>query len=133
MKTLLTLSFLLVFGTLINAGEPYDGYSNDKALLRSTTSIPTGSDSEKTINASSVEAIQAAHRLFSTISMLFKTRDEVFEILGDPASISGYGVKAKPEKDADLVYRFDSGYGGWQFTIKFRNDRVCAIQAEGID
>ena len=133
MKTLLSLFLLLISSALVYAGEPYDGYSEDKILLRSTTNIPAGSNSEKTIKASSDKAMQAAHRLFSNVSMLFKTRDEVLAILGDPTSISDYGVKAKQEKDADLVYRFDSGFGGWQFTIKFRNDRVWVVQADGID
>jgi len=133
MKTILSLSLLLLSSAIIYAGEPYDGYSEDKTLLRSTTNIPTGSNSEKTIKASSDKAMQAAHRIFSNVSMLFKTRAEVLAILGDPTSISDYGVKAKQEKDADLVYRFDSGFGGWQFTIKFRNDRVLAVQADSLD
>lgn len=133
MKTLLSLFLFILSSALIYAGEPYDGYSEDKILLRSTTNIPTGSNSEKTIKASSAEANQAAHRLFSKVPMLFKSREEVLSMLGDPSSISDYGVKAKTEKDADLVYRFDSGLGGWQYTIKFRNDRVWVVQADSLD
>ncbi len=130
MKPLLALLLVLLLSAQVYGGEPYEGYSEDKSLLRATTTIPSGSNSEKTIKASSSEAIQAASRLFSNVSMLFKTRDQVLAILGDPALISDYGVKAKSETDSDLVYKFDSGFGGYQFVIKFRNDVVWAIQVE---
>ena len=133
MKHLLSISLLLASCAIIHAADPYEGYSSDRELLRSTTEIPAGSDSDQNIKSSSAQATQAAHRLFSRVSFLFMSRDEVLEILGDPATISDYGIKAKAEKDSDLVYRFDSGFGGWQFTIKFRDGRVWATQADGID
>jgi len=104
MKTLLSLFLLLISSALVYAGEPYDGYSEDKILLRSTTNIPAGSNSEKTIKASSDKAMQAAHRLFSNVSMLFKTRDEVLAILGDPT---------RALADGSLLSSFATTVFGW--------------------
>lgn len=133
MKTIISVLFPIYAAGLLHAEDPYQEYAQDRVLLRSTTEIKSGTKQTEIIKASSAEANQAAYRLFSNVSMLFKTRSEVLAILGDPASISGYGVKAKQEKDADLVYRFDSGLGGWQYTIKFRNDRVWVVQADSLD
>lgn len=133
MKIIITILFAIFAGGLLHAEDPYQGYAEDRVLLRSTTEIQSGKNQKETIKASSGAANQAACRLFSKISMLFKSREEVLSILGDPSSISDYGVKVKTGKDADLVYRFDSGYGGWEFTIKFRNDRAWVVQADSLN
>ncbi len=61
--------------------------------------------------------------------MLFKTKSEVLQILGDPATISDYAAPAKAD-DKTLIYRFDSGYGGLQFSISFRNDIAHTVQID---
>ena len=127
MKRILICALLLVFGSLLYAEETYKGYSVDRDLLRDTIEIAIAAPSEKKIKASSEKAIQAAQRLFSNVSFLFKKRSEVIEILGDPATLSDYGIKNQAKEDSDLVYLFDSGFGGAQYTLKFRNGGVWAV------
>ena len=98
MKHLPSISLLLASCAILHAADPYEGYSSDRELLRSTTEIPAGGDSDQKIKASSAQAMQAAHRLFSRVSFLFRSRDEVLEVLGDPATISDYAIKAEAEK-----------------------------------
>jgi hypothetical protein len=134
MKTVITSIALMATMGALSAEDPYKEYSEDIRQLRDTTEIPMGSTQpNKTIKASSAKAIGSANRLFSKISFLHKTRDEVLAILGDPATISDYGIKAKPGKDEDLIYWFDTGYGGTRYTIKFRADRAWSVSLEHTD
>jgi hypothetical protein len=133
MKTLLITLLLLAFHVVSSADEMYDGYSKDYNFLRATTAIPSGTHPEAKIQASSEEAIQAAHRIFSRISFMFRSRADVIKILGDPATISSYGVPSKPDKESDLVYLFDSGFGGAKYTLKFRNGGVWSVSVEGLE
>jgi hypothetical protein len=134
MKILLTIIILMTGMGSLSAEDAYKEYAEDIRLLRDTTEIPMGSTQpNKTVKASSAKAIAAANQLFSKISFLHKTRDEVIAILGDPATISDYGIKAKPGKDEDLIYWFDSGYGGTRYTIKFRADRAWSVSLEHTD
>ena len=98
--------------------EPYEGFKSDQALLRKHL-IHKAKDGSKDIKASSTEAIQAAQRIFSRVSFLFRSRQEVLELLGDPATISDYGKPAGKGSSSPLVYVFDMGLGGLEFTISF--------------
>lgn len=100
----------------------YQGFERDRVLIRKTVRL------KPSLNASSPEAIAASVRIFERVPFLFKTREEVLKLLGDPATISDYGQRADP--DSPLVYRFDSGYGGWQYTIGFLGGKVDRVQAE---
>ena len=35
--------------------------------------------------------------------------------------------------DGPLTYRFDSGFGGWEYVIEFRDGRVSAVRERGLD
>ena len=111
---------------LLAADEPYKGFAEDAKLLRDTTAIPSG---DKQIMASTGKAQDASKRIFSKLPFLFKTRDEVLQLLGDPATISGYGKKAGTEKDAPLIYNFDNGYGGPIYTLTFHDGKVTGVMA----
>ena len=111
-----------------NVVEPYPGFAEDCALLRKTYWID-----RPWLNASSAEACQAAIRIFRRASFIGITREEVLDLLGDPATISDYGQPVTEGPNSTLVYRFDSGLGGWQYTIGFEADRVRSVQADSLE
>ncbi|GEM_PF-5328420 len=115
------------------AAEPYDGFEADQALLRKHL-IHKAKRGGKDTKASSVEAYQAALRILSLLSFLFRTREEVFELLGDPATVSDYNQPAGKDPASPLVYVFDTGYGGWKYTISFdKQGKVNQVPADGLD
>lgn len=117
-----------------DATEPYAGFRADQAQLRKQFVFDNPGGMR--VKASSAEACTAAHNIFSRVSFLFKSRDEVLEILGDPATISDYNRPAGKEPGSPLVYIFDSGFGGWKYTISFdklRPEVVMEVKAEGQD
>lgn len=109
---------------------PYDEYEADLALLRDNFEIDSGGGK---IKASSALAINAARRIFSNVSFLFKTRDEILLILGDPSTISDYGVQLAPEMDTTIIYRFDTGFGGSEYHIKLHQNQVVGVEHKGIN
>ena len=78
-----------------------------------------GSVSDKTIDT--------AKEVFSGISFLHKTSKEVIALLGAPSE------KMKDAWVETLDYRFDSGFGGWEYSLSLRGDRVFKIEVVGID
>jgi hypothetical protein len=113
----------------------YPEFEADQKLLRQLL-IHKAKDGGKDTKASSGEACAAAERIFSRVAFLFRTRAEVLELLGDPATISDYNDPASAEPMSPLVYVFDSGFGGWKYTLTFgRLDqvRVVQVQVEGQD
>lgn len=117
------------------AAGPYDGFKADQALLRKQL-IHKAKDGGKDTKASSGEACQAAQRIFARVSFLFRTRGEVLELLGDPATISDYNEPAGKDPTGPLVYVFDTGFGGLKYTISFGQldrVRVTRVQVEGQD
>ena len=113
--------------------ELYEGFKADKALLRKQFVHKAGGKDTK---ASSGEACQAADRIFSRISFLNRTRDEVLELLGDPASISDYNQPAGTDPTSPLEYVFDTGLGGTKYTIRFGQSdrvRVTHVQVDSLD
>ena len=112
------------------ASEPYEGFKADQALLHKLL-IHKSKDGGKDTKASSGEACQAAQRIFSRVPFLFRTRDEVLELLGDLATISDYNRPAGKDAAGPLVYVFDTGYGGLKYTITFGQlDRVRVTRVE---
>lgn len=110
-------------------GAPsYDGYAEDRGSLRDTYQLP-----KPPLKASSGKAIEAARRLFKNVSFVGLTRADALSILGDPKTISDYGIAASPTPDSSLVYRFDSGFGGYQYTLHFHSGRVTKVSEEGLD
>ena len=71
--------------------------------------------------SSTDQAINAASRVFNTVELISKTREEVIHQLGDPktSNDSVYNFPFWPASTESLVYRFDSGAYGWQFNIIF--------------
>lgn len=71
--------------------------------------------------ASTDAAITAASRVFNTVDLVGKTRQEVINLLGDPKSSndSVYNFPFWPAPSGSLVYRFDTGSYGWQFNLVF--------------
>jgi hypothetical protein len=109
--------------------EPYEGFRADQALLRKHL-IHRMKDG-KEVKASSAEACLAAQRIFSRVSFLFRSRAEVLEMLGDPATVSDYGESAGNDPDSPLVYIFDSGLGGLQYTLGF--DKLGTVTRVQVD
>ncbi len=128
-------SLFLAIGSVVCAEDAkeiphlYDGFKTDQALLRKTVVVNAH---QTPVRASSAEACQAARRVFERVPFLFRTRSEVLEILGDPATTSDYGQAAGKGPSRPLVYRFDSGRGGWQYTLSFRDNEVYRVQADGL-
>ncbi|MEX0715798.1 MAG: hypothetical protein WD066_04390 [Planctomycetaceae bacterium] len=116
----------------VKAVEHYEGFEADRASLRKTVQLGGGPGQHPAVNASRGEAIAAADRIFRNVPFLFKTRQDVLDILGDPATISDYGQRPADRPDSPLVYRFDHGYGGYQYTLGFDSGRVCEIRVQGI-
>lgn len=111
------------------AAEPYPGFAADQVLLRKHFVHPAR-DGAKPVKASSGEACQAAMRVFSKMSFLFRTREEVLKLLGDPATINDYNQPAAQDPQAPLVYRFDSGFGGLKYTLGFEQGQVFRVEVE---
>jgi hypothetical protein len=126
------LAFLTVVG--LSAGlakeepNPYPEFQKDREALRSTMLL-----TKPPLQASSGEAIAAARRLFGKVAFEGLKRQQVLEMLGDPKTISDYGVEAPAAPDGPLTYRFDSGFGGWEFVIRFENGVVQRVDARGLD
>ena len=110
--------------------EPYEGFRADQALIRKHLILKV-SDGAKNMTTSSGEAIAAAQRIFSRVSFLFRSREEVLDLLGDPATISDYGRPAGKDPSSPLVYIFDTGLGGMMFTISFgRPPKVNQVRVD---
>lgn len=117
---------------VVKVVEHYEGFEADRALLRKTVRLG-GGPGRPAVNASSGEAIDAAQRTFRNVPFLFKTRQDVLDILGDPATVSDYGEPSADRPDSPLVYRFDHGYGGNQYTLGFDGGRVDRIRVEPLE
>lgn len=88
------------------------------------------------LGGSSNRAILAASRVFNSVSLLGLTRNDVLTKLGDPATASDscYANCTAPAPPGSLVYRFDNGAWGWQFTVIFDdNSRVSRVDRLGIE
>ena len=89
----------------------------------------------RTDRASTDRTIHAASRVFNTVELVGKTREEVIAALGDPkaASDSRYNFPFWPAPSGSLVYRFDTGAYGWQFNLVFGfRGRVTEVERHWI-
>lgn len=114
----------------------YEGFKADQALLRKTVVHEVKGGRKDTVRASSPEACQAARRIFERVSFLFRTRAEVLELLGDPATISDYNDPVGKDPSSPLVYVFDTGLGGLKYTISFAKGDPCKanqVRVESLD
>ena len=109
---------------------PYVEFETDQSLLRDNYEVKSEG---KNIKASTEKAGNAARRIFSNISFLFKTREEVLKVLGDPSTISDYGIKLSPEIDSTIIYRFDTGFGGTEYQINFFHNKVVGVEFRGLE
>jgi hypothetical protein len=85
--------------------------------------------------ASTDRAINAASRVFNTVELAGKRKDEVVALLGDPktSSDSIYNFPFWPAPRGALVYRFDCGAYGWQFNVVFGlRGRVTEVERQWI-
>ena len=110
--------------------EPYAGFKQDVSVVRDTAPASTGDPS---LRGSSAKASAAARRIFAQVDFAGKSKAEVLNLLGDPKTLSSYGVAAEPGQDTPLVYRFDSGYGGWQYTLHFTNGVVSRLEKQSLE
>ena len=73
------------------------------------------------------EAIKAASRVFNTVNLEGMQRGEVVELIGDythrPKGI--YNGPFWPVEEGESDYRFDTGYYGWQFNLKYDEKGIC--------
>ena len=93
---------------------------SDLRLMWQTQPLP-GSSARY---ASTQSAVQLANRVFSRIQLVGLSRAQVIALLGDPqhSSNSGYNFPFYSAPTGALVYRFDTGAGGWQFNVVFDRD-----------
>jgi hypothetical protein len=109
----------------------------DVKLMWETSHIHgnTGSNAPNQ-QGSSERAVKAAGRVFSTLPLVGMTRQQVLETLGDPktSSDSIYNFPFYPPTPGALVYRFDTGSGGWQFDLVLNDhDVVTKVVTRGIE
>lgn len=85
--------------------------------------------------SSTDRAINAASRVFNTVELVGKTREDVIAALGDPkaANDSIYNFPFWDAPRGALVFRFDTGAYGWQFNVVFGlRGRVTAVERHWI-
>jgi len=109
--------------------EFYPGFAADLRTMRQTQRGIDGGSSPW----STGEAIAAAQRIFAHFPEVGVSRRRVLEVLGEPNRIGIHGVETGDDRDAPLVYCFDTGFGGIQFTIHFENDRVSRIEPQPLE
>ena len=86
--------------------------------------------------ASTHEAQETAERVFAGVDLVGKTREEIYQVVGNPKSSNDsiYNFPFYPVQRGVLVYRFDTGSYGWQFNVMFDADgRVKAVEKLGIE
>jgi hypothetical protein len=119
-------------------GERSSGLAADLKLMWETRRLDGTPDPTHGPNprSSTDRAINAASRVFNTVELVGKTREEVIRLIGDPASSSDSIYNQAPFWPAPkggLVYRFDSGMYGWQFNVVFGEDgRVREVERHWI-
>ena len=127
----LAILLLCVFCTLTNiavgdekleASKGETGLARDILLLRKTVVLSGKSPTR----VSSVEAIEAAMRIFERLNFIGMSRKDVLWVLGDPKTLNDNALPLKIEKDSDLIYRFDSGAKTYDGIFKFKDGNVTS-------
>jgi hypothetical protein len=112
-------------------GVPYKGFEEDLAQMRQSVQIEAGPNK---VRASTGDAVAAARRLFARTPLLFRTRAQVLQLLGDPALVSGYNEPAGPGPSDPLAYTFDTGFSGFRCTIQFDSESIARrVEIDTID
>lgn len=109
---------------------PYTEFARDIVRFRKVRAVSGG---ERMVRASSPDACIAAGRLFQNIDFVGWRRDEALNLLGAPGILNDYGVKAGTRHDSPLVYRVDSGWGGWEHVLELEDDVVVRYKARSLD
>lgn len=122
----------------VDASEKSSDVAGDIRLMWETKKLGGTPDPSHGPNprSSTDRAINAASRVFNTVELAGKTREEVVALLGDPktASDSIYNFPFYPAPEKALVYRFDSGAYGWQFNVIFGDDgKVREVKCDWIE
>lgn len=106
--------------------------ARDLKLMWETERQPVSSDSGVTpeTRVATDRAINAASRVFNTIKLAGRTRAEVVALVGEQNSVADVDTPlAESKPDRVMVYRFDRGAYGWQFTLEFGPDgKVTEVQ-----
>jgi hypothetical protein len=110
----------------VDDGEQSSNLASELRLMWETRRLSGRPDPTHGPNprCSTDRAINAASRVFNTVELVGKTREEVVALLGDPktSNDSIYNFPFWPAPKGSLVYRFDSGAYGWQFNVAFGED-----------
>ena len=126
---------VLLAGILIWKFRPF---TPDVELMWETMPVQgiTGSDAPNQ-KSSTPRAVAAAQRVFTAMPLAGLTRAEVVAKLGDPrtSSDSIYNFPFyPPQAGGSMVYRFDTGAGGWQFELVFDSaGKVSRVISTGIE
>jgi hypothetical protein len=121
----------------VGDGQQSENLPGDLKLMWKTKRLGSTHDLTHGQNprSSTDRAINAASRVFNTVELVGKTRDEVVTLLGDPKSSSDsiYNFPFWPAPKGSLVYRFDSGAYGWQFNAVLGEEgRVSEVERHWI-
>lgn len=117
----------------VGDGEKSTDLRHDLELMWETKPLRGSPDPDSGVDrrASTDRAIKAAERVFNSVELAGKSRDEVIAILGDPktSNNSMYNFPFWPAPPGSLVYRIDCGSYGWQFNVLFDEaDRVRDVE-----
>jgi len=77
---------------------------------------------------SSPKALSAAFRIFANLYFIGMTRKQVFQILGDPMTISDY--KPPVPTEHEVIYRIDTGLLACMAHMLFQNGKVVRVYVE---
>lgn len=106
-----------------SAREQEPEITNDLRNLRDTALV----SEDPPVRGSSPAALRAAAKVFRRLNLVGMDRSTVLWILGDPATISDYGIPQDEGANAPLAYVFDSGFGGVIYTLRFDNGKVVQV------
>ena len=105
------------------------GLTRDLRSIRKTVELP----SDPPVQASSKEASEAAARVLERLNFVGMSKENVLWILGDPATVSDYGIKAEAGADKPLIYRISNGLGGIDYYLVFQNGLVVRVDKQGVN
>jgi hypothetical protein len=119
--------------TRVGDGAKSADLPHDLELMWETKPLRGSPDPDSGVErcASTDRAIKAAERVFNSVELAGKSRDEVLAALGDPktSNKSMYNFPFWPAPPNALVYRIDCGSYGWQFNVLFDEaDRVRDVE-----
>lgn len=77
---------------------------------------------------STQDSIWAASRVFNTVDLVGKDRNQILAVIGSARTRRPngyYNAPFFPTDKSDMVYRFDNGSYGWQFNVKMNTNGFC--------